>query len=355
MEESIKKAVFAESCVPPLQSGEYVMKAVSRSKTLGDSVSAQKTLWVEGPRFTIAKEDICCVYPPENGRGSFGKSLPHIVFSRKTLPWERSADAQTDGRKASPSFHTPWLALLQLREEEGGAVSTDTVAHAVNPDSLEVYFPKLHLRKGEESEMCSYIDLETSLFRRIFPAYEDLVYLCHARQTDPYIKSDDTGGPTDTWCSAVMGARMPDVSQEGKKNRVYLVSLEGYDDYSNQAKIDAFSKIRLIVLYSWTYEAISLPWHFKEICSSLGIGSLGLLDTPFSENGYLPIPHQIRNGDQTVSFYRGPLTPAAKERQEIPSVSSSDSLYIYDPDLGMFDVSYACAWQTGSPASVSSW
>lgn len=351
---SVKKAVFAESCVPPLQSGEYIMKAVSRSKTLGDSVTAKQELWVEGARFTIAKEDICCVYPPENGRGSFGNSLPHIVFNRKTLPWERSTDTQTNDAAGAPSFHTPWIALLQLREGEGGIVSTDTVQNAVNPKSSDIYFPHLHLRKGEEAEMCSYLDIETSLFRKVFPAYEDLAYLCHARQTEPYLKSDDTGGPKDEWCSAVMGARMPEISDEGKKNRVYLISLEGYDNYSNHTQIDRFSHVRFIVLYSWVYEAVSFPWHFKEICSSLKTGSLGLSAegqneeiSAFLENGYIPMRHQIRNGDVSVSFYRGPLTPAVTAYQEIPPVSSADSLYIYDPDIGMFDVSYACAWQIG--------
>lgn len=351
---SVKKAVFAESCTPPLQSGEYIMKAVSRSKTLGDSVTARQELWVEGPRFAIAEEDICCVYPPKGGRGSFGNSLPHIVFNRKTLPWERSTDTQTNETVGSPSFHTPWLALLQLREGEGGIVSTDTVQNAVNPNSSDIYVPRLHLRKGEETEMCSYMDIETSLFRKVFPAYEDLVYLCHARKTEPYTKSDDTGGPGDEWRSVVMGARMSEISDEGKKNRVYLISLEGYGDYSHQTQIDRFSHVRLIVLYSWTYEAVSFPWHFKEICSSLKIDSLGLSTEgqkeevlPFLGNGYIPMRHQIRNGDQTVSFYRGPLAPAPIEHQGIPSVSSADSLYIYDPDIGMFDVSYACAWQLG--------
>lgn len=351
---TVKKAVFAESFVPPLKSGEYIMTASLRSKTLGDSLPVQQELWVEGERFAIQEEEICCVYPPAGSRGSFGNSLPHIVFYRKTLPWERSADAQKNGLFATPSFHTPWLALLQLREGEEKTVLTDTVKNALYPASSDIYVPHLHLRKGEEDDMCSYIDLETSLFRTVFPSYEDLPFLCHARKIEPYEKSDDLCGPENEWCSAVMGARMPDVSEEGRKNSVYLVSLEGYDNYSMNDKIDTFSYIRLFVLHSWTYEAVSFPWHFKEICKSLNVGSLSLSAEdgqkavlPFLEHGYVPMHHQIRNGDFSVSFYRGPLTPMPVKHQEIPSVSGSDSLYVYDPDIGMFDVSYACAWQIG--------
>lgn len=357
---TVKKAVFAESCAPPLKSGEYIMTASLCSKTLGDSFPVKQELWVEGERFAIQEEDICCVYPPAGSRGSFGNSLPHIVFYRKTLPWERSADAQKNGLSATPSFHTPWLALLQLREGEAKTVSADTVKNALHPASSDIYVPHLHLRKEEENDMCSYIDLETTLFREVFPAYEDLPYLCHARKTEPYAKSDDLCGPENEWCSVIMGARMPDVSGEGRKNSVYLVSLEGYDNYSMNDKIDGFSCIRLFVLHSWTYEAVSVPWHFKEICKNLNAGSLTLpaqdgqeAALSFLEHGYVPMRHQIRNGDSAVSFYRGPLTPTAVKHREIPSVSSSDSLYVYDPEIGMFDVSYACAWQIGRLAALN--
>lgn len=203
--------------------------------------------------------------------------------------------------------------------------------------------------------MCSYIDIETSLFKQVFPKYEDLVYLCHARKTDPFMKADNINNFENKWCSVVIGARIPDSSDSGRKNKVYLVSLEGFENYSNNIIIDNYKFIRLIVLYSWTFESIINPYHFKEICHNLSVDSLVLpyekddkTTLPLIKNGFVPLIHNIRNGDKTVSFYRGALVPVnIKKTKNIKSVFSSDALYIYDPSIGMFDVSYAYAWQIG--------
>lgn len=358
--DELKKILISESCIPPLKSGEYIMTVYVDSDVLGDSQSAEKTIFIEGPRFSLQPDDVFAVYPPGNEKGSFGTSLPHIIFNRKTLPWERSVLKQ-DGvnNSAEPSYETPWVSLLQLWESEIIDIKSDTVKNTVSVNDKDIYFPKLHIKEEEEDEMCSYIDLEVSLFKEVFPAYEDLSFLCHARKTNPYYKADsDTG---DEWCSVVIGARIPDASDEGRKNRVYLVSLEGYDNYSDNKELDNYKYVRLIVLYSWIYESVTKPYHFREICEELSLGLLSMplqesneKINPYIENGYVPFIHNMRNGEKTVSFYRGPLTPAAVENSSdfLPAVSA-DALYVYDPDIGMFDISYAYAWQIGRMIALS--
>ena len=57
----------------------------------------------------------------------------------------------------------------------------------------------------------------------------------------------------------------------------------------------------------------------------------------------------MRQGEKTVSWYRGPLVPLNyhKPAQVQELVSCADELLRYDPDIGLFDVTYAAAWQLG--------
>ena len=64
--------------------------------------------------------------------------------------------------------------------------------------------------------------------------------------------------------------------------------------------------------------------------------------------GYVPLNHSTPEGEQAVSWYRGPLTPVLTERfySEAPYLTA-DEAKVYDPATGMFDISYAAAWQMG--------
>jgi hypothetical protein len=81
--------------------------------------------------------------------------------------------------------------------------------------------------------------------------------------------------------------------------------------------------------------------------------------------GYVPMNHVTRvptsQGEaiQTISWYRGPLIPFRKDATDLPpfidstqgtdrpTVYAADKLLRFDPHLGMYDVSYAVAWQLG--------
>ena len=80
------------------------------------------------------------------------------------------------------------------------------------------------------------------------------------------------------------------------------------------------------------------------------------------------MPHEMRQGNRSVSWYRGPLAPGRVDRpnesptpgsadtrnadEQKPSegswrAHSADQLVRYNPANGMFDVSYAAAWELG--------
>ena len=71
-----------------------------------------------------------------------------------------------------------------------------------------------------------------------------------------------------------------------------------------------------------------------------------LVHVAFSQ-GYTALDHKLRTGETTVSWYRGPLIPRNQSDQDTGRVSSSDAALRYDPRYGLFDTTYAAAWQLG--------
>lgn len=195
------------------------------------------------------------------------------------------------------------------------------------------------------------------------------------------------------------------------KNVAFLVSLEamelalrGNQAVNNQYPIITANGgfVRLVVLYQWSFTSwADSSFEFEQILKSLNGRNpaaenskelvanplLRLPDPPvFStptddqlvlqemlELGYTPLNHLTRVPDvtpgddpeiQTVSWYRGPFIPFQKEAsiQFISSsgntqeelIFSADKLLRFDPNVGMYDTSYAAAWQLGQLISLKS-
>jgi hypothetical protein len=68
----------------------------------------------------------------------------------------------------------------------------------------------------------------------------------------------------------------------------------------------------------------------------------------YLEHSYVPMPHHLRNGETTASWYRGPLLSGPHQNVMLdPPVLAADHLLRYNKKLGMFDASYAAAWELG--------
>ncbi|MDX2477582.1 MAG: hypothetical protein QNL05_09485, partial [Gammaproteobacteria bacterium] len=72
----------------------------------------------------------------------------------------------------------------------------------------------------------------------------------------------------------------------------------------------------------------------------------------YVEQGCVALPHEMRQGNRTASWYRGPLSPGRVDKPHTGEKNSlrarcADQLVRYNPDNGMFDVSYAAAWELG--------
>jgi hypothetical protein len=162
----------------------------------------------------------------------------------------------------------------------------------------------------------------------------------------------------------VLGNRFPETGTSGTmgKNTACVVSLEGFERhlYGEPAARQA-EKVRLAVLATWDFFCQG-DATFKTVMKDL---DTGLLTLPASrvvqadpgaarqveeafELGYTALDHRIRNGEKTVSWYRGPLVPLKYQKLETYThLPSADAALRYDYQTGLLDASYAAAWQLG--------
>ena len=402
---------FLEAAPPPMVAGKY--KIVANHKVANNSSSNEDTKFAEtfsfdkefnvtAPRFHLDPADIYNVYPLANSYGTYSKSLPHIVFNRKTLPWERTIDFSGAGAsKVKP----PWLTLLLFDEDElenhNLIVKKASILDLLQYENAQenpienIYrpLPRKQLssweneqaKKEEESrssnnqktpkndaekesgdayEKIEYdiIDMPLGLFYKIAPKYEELPYLAHARQVDTGNK-EMAGINAKGWFSVLVGNRLP---AQDKRNTVFLVSLEGYKNILDKKVPTEDKKIRLIVFSQWSFTAKGVD--FEELVGRINNGHsaygtkvkgaslfrIDKEDVTLDEEikkafkfGYVPMNHEMRQGSKTVSWYRGPLVPAAIPKPEIYVYESADAALRFDKNTGMLDTSYAAAWQLG--------
>jgi hypothetical protein len=73
-----------------------------------------------------------------------------------------------------------------------------------------------------------------------------------------------------------------------------------------------------------------------------------------AQRGFVPLRYDMRHGEKTVAWYRGPLTPEPVPRTvDRAPLPTAEAGLIYHEDMAMFDVSYAVAWQLGRLLALS--
>src|SRR5215469_1616953 len=358
-----QKLVLYSACEPSLKGGEYLVEVTRQvshtdkvlpakpedSLAFSDNLTRKLKFRVATPRYALPPTDIFECYPPDGAKGVFSDTLPHIVLSRRTLPWERTpGTGQQSGR--------PWLALLLLAEDEMGTkTAQDTYLPLYKVETL----PVKQLSEGQfspgDEDNCLVLKLPFTKFQEIAPTWDDLPYTAHVREVGNTANMDSTGIEDKGWFSVVVCNRLP---KAGMENHVFLVSLEGLRGCSPAGYTPAKDeKVSLVVLASWRFMAVPKGSTdgktFSELLKELNCAPLRCTDTDPDINsvlqfGYVPLVHHTAEGHRTVSWYRGPLTP-----HFIPtaptniSYPSADAALRYDTQEGLLDVSYAAAWQLG--------
>jgi hypothetical protein len=343
----IEKIVFLQYQEPGLKAGDYRVHAelsvqslpasalaAGASDAAGPPYIAEKLLRVSGDRFVLTPGSVDSVYPPEGASGNFSRVVPHVVLNRSTLPWERTIFG-------SAAAHAPWMALLLVTEEE------------LRAEGLALATPTQPGERSDHGDLipCELLTLSGALWSKIAPKASELPLLAHVRRTLSARKMDNTREELEY--SLVIGNRLPAPDQSCF---AFLVSLEDMESKLHPAVVA--EKITLPVLYRWRFFAIAESRSFgttiaeldKAVGLSLPHGNAEVAKTPLAM-GFTPLPHDLRVGGETFSWYRGPFTPYGTQRtikrSEHAPVEWGDAVTFYDPELGMMDVSCSSAWTLG--------
>ncbi|MGD9750563.1 MAG: hypothetical protein AB7W59_06155 [Acidimicrobiia bacterium] len=347
---------FAASHRPALLDGDYVLTV---SQTLGGGAVAHTfapadpvSFTVAGPRFMLAPSDIHSFFPADGARGDLANTVPHVMLTRPTLPWERTAAQRSRSESDSAP---PWLALLLFRKEELAGSTTDVVrASELFDGSPGVVHPRPQPGTGDDrTARVRVLDVPWSSLEPVLPDRSALPWLVHVRDVRTPGES-----AADIESSVVVSGR---IVESGHDYVAHLVALEGwyplngwYPDPEGPAPGDV---VRLVTLHSWRFTC-DAGLTFAHELAAIRPGHLRLESRadsarPYLERGLVPLRHEFRNGDRAVSWYRGPL--ALSRRVAVGGLDvevrlparCADDLRIFETQSQMYDVTYAAAWELG--------
>lgn len=322
-----------------LEEGEYkvtvTQKITHGKETIAKGAPTKLSFELGKPHHRLEPHEVVSVYPPAGSNGDYQNTMPHIILSNSTLPWQVKSKGKA-----------PWIALLVLDNSE--------LAHAGSIDS------ELVREEAPQGTKGGMLNLSVSFFHQLFGLsgspeqnenrfYKTIANLTHVRQTI------DKGASQERAC--LLANRLP---QPGSSSVVYAVSIANLPEYCFQSD-DLKRRIILPSLFNFrfqtTIETDATFDHLKAI-------NAAYLHTCFSKNvpdtiarlqgeAYLPLSHHLRNGAESHSLYRGPLVPKATSIS-IPHVRNSDGLLRKNKDTGWWDTSYAAAWNIGRSMAMSS-
>jgi hypothetical protein len=401
-----EQVTFIQHDLPGLDDGAYQLRIAQQVTDASGAPVSDETLSqvydfaVLGDRFRLKNPEavLYSVFPPADASGEFTAVLPHVVFSKSTFPWSRYPTNQEPFAPPAPGQDTDadvptWLTVLLLDEDDVAAHPSlaltptpatvgDLFPPALVPGSTlgggYSYFQRAKtavLDPGDRlADPIQVLDLPLSLFWQLAPTVADLALMAHVRtvslENKPTIPGvSDVGEPVGSF-SIVFGNRLPATE---RKTFAYLVSLEEMEDFLPTAdgapppgnRFDPSRPIRLAVLRSWTFYSTGQPASFVDRMMALNGASQARIEAPFVNlalpyagtspvvrdalrMGFAPLNHDLRTGEHTVSWYRGPLAPYRVEKARVTlPVSSPDQATVFDPTTGMFDASYAAAWTVG--------
>ena len=364
---------------------------------------------VQGDRFALSNGPgtLNSVFPANNASGQYSGVFAHAVLSNPAFPWTRSAKSTgpvTAMALPVDQDEPTWLAVLVFDEDDAqahpgltltpqtGAVRDLFPPEALLPemgesslgDNYSYFYGAKNIKGLEVGESLDdpihFVDVPLKLFVPIAPTLEDLKLTAHVREVSIENKPLPAGtaepdNPIGSF-SIVVGSRLP---QTQTQSHAVLVSLEGLSDFlpgdedgtaPTGSGVAMSKSIRLAVMASLTFFATGTSEGFVDRLMAMNGRSDGdgdapntnlRLDKPGAEGpvknalamGYVPMNHDLRGGGNTVSWYRGPLSPSKSPTTELDTpVPSADNLTVFDPTLGMLDVSLGAAWTIGRLAAL---
>jgi hypothetical protein len=404
---SDERVTFIQHRLPGLDDGSYELDISQHvddaqgDPISGETLSRTYRFAVTGDRFRLSDPaaTVASTFPASDGTGEYTTVLANVVFSSATFPWARYP---TNSPPALPPPGTDtdadvptWLALLVLDADDVAGypgLALDPVTGVLGDLFPAAAYPQTTLGDNYSyfegatdtsalevdetvADPVQTIDLPLALFADIAPTLGDLELSAHVRQLSVQNKPVALGAqpqvdPLGTF-AIVVGTRLP---QSDTKSYAYLVSLEAMEDYLpatsaggtlNDPSLDPSRSLRLAVLTYWTFNTKGETAAFVDRLELLNDRTIGGPDAPNTnlrvsvaaatppistalEAGYVPLDHDLRSAETTVSWYRGPLSPVDGEPPPIDlPITSPDQALVFDPTTGMLDASLAAAWTIG--------
>ena len=347
---------------------------------------------VAGPRFALDPSDVHAQYPPAAASGPFADVLPHVVLTKRLLPWERPCPplART----------TPWFALLTFQEGElladpdadptklaiSGYAVTTTVTDLLAEASTTVRVPHVTPDTPDEAAMsCQVITVDAATFAAVVPTGWELPYLAHGRDVDadakvlldmadpgqfsvvvanrfPPAGSADARRPLHRAPGVAGGVRRParrvdagDAVGANGQARVAVqldVLVPGRSEPDVQRSrpeprlrptgaLRPANTLRLALIPAQA----TMPGAAPDP-SAVAVTRLG--------DGYIAAGYHARSGEDGFAWYRGPCTPSVPDASFEPGTfATASSATIFDPATGVFDHSLAAAWQCGRSLALA--
>lgn len=422
-ENHLSALLAGEYSIEVQQHVENTNKSAAADKQFNEKYVNKHRFAVTAPRFSVPPAAIYNVFPPKDNRGEYDNVLPHVVLSSPALPWLRTPDGGNDSKPwlAVLLFEQAELDAARAAGRPVELEGTQRVgdfqpapfkraadAAAPSESSLPadtVSYPGLDAEKPDNPvgdngldygehwyDACRAIDVPIDLFNAIAPASSsevgpegkgDLELLAHSRTVATSAVKTEQGGAGTNEFSVIVCNRMPIANT---RCTAHLVSLENLGNSETNTNflptVDAEGNyqpgrfpagkeyVRLASLHRWSFTSVDPKETFTQYLEHLDVGPLRIpadgsnpdVAVPLAL-GYTALDHRTRQGDKTVSWYRGPFVPIAEPAlfEPVPDpegstitapLLSADQALRYNPDTGMLDVSYAAAWKLGQLLGV---
>jgi len=340
--ETLNRIAFLEFEKPAVDPGEYVLtinQNANVTSQIKQSYSEEYKFKVDAPQFKLEVNDVYNVYPPNNSKGKYLDTLPHIVLNRSTLPWERKYYKVDNGSLTEKdSWKYAWMGLLLFSEDEAPVVMRKKVSET------DFGF------QAETDDQLNYIEVSAEVLEQIMPSDNDFPYLSHVMAN---LKAGDDAEKVkiEDKKSVVICNRFPIL---GKNNIVHLVALEKDFDPNGENESNPERKNQLVSLHSWSFFCEETIRGFEDILRDLSHAPFALTTddrktNPYLKNGYVPMGHHLRRGEKVASWYHSPLVPMDSQFRELDynPTNYADKLLMLDDNSQMLDISYASSWQLG--------
>ncbi|SFD86850.1 hypothetical protein SAMN05518672_103600 [Chitinophaga sp. CF118] len=381
-----------------------------------NTASATTRFAVYGERFTIQEQDVRAIFPASGSTGEYASVLPHVIINRNTLPWERHAFTTN---KDLPWLA---LLLFDESEVPEKKIITVAALKNTPSGTINFPAFSIETAQNDE-EALTVIDVPKAVLVKILPSAASLLLLAHTRQgvneTHELVGEENAVVFSNRLPAQGVRSTMHLVSVEGRYNAngfdfsgngnlFRLVSLKSWEFYTlEHFKITGITLSAIKDKASEDLPGLStlLDREFAgtessfldEVAQVIGKSAVpdaykndliagarfdktfdGLLkglnkdlltlrlppntDTAaerFLSQGLTPLVHHFRNGDQSVSWYRGPFLPFQPKSVDDDAVQkllpeTSDDLSQFYAENGMFNVTYSAAWEIGRLMALSS-